>query len=157
EEKLLRWLAAEEEQLEGERVFIDVVCSAKRTLGEIPRLVFTVHLSGEHCDKKALTLDDLGALDEDLRANHRQMKSAERRFVSWLVAKGAVRESLSVDRDPAEIFVKDPAAELAELAREQLISWKDGAPAAYAEAKLGMKRSVGAPPQWAVVFPGASL
>lgn len=152
EEKLLRWLA-EEDQVAGEPVSLDVVVSGKKTLGEIPRVVLTVSSSSDRTEKKALTLEELAALDEDVRGKHRQLRSIERRFLTWLLSRGAVRESLSVGRDPTEIFVKDPAEQLEAMAGEALLAWKDDKRVVWAPivAKLGMK-SDEATPLWAITF-----
>jgi superfamily II DNA or RNA helicase len=155
EEKLLHWLSTEEETVEGERVFLDVVLGAKKKLGEIPRLSMTLLLTSDRAEKIPLTLEDVAALDEDVKSNIRQLRQVEKRLVAWLLGRGALRE-FSVDSDRAELTVKEPAEILVELAAESLLVWKDGARAECApdSAKLGLLRNGDAAPLWAVRFPG---
>lgn len=156
EEKLLSWLATEEETVEGERVFLDVVLIAKKKLGELPRLAMSLLLTSDRAERIPLTIEDVAALEEDVKANIRQLRLVEKRLIGWLLSRGAIRGSVSFDNDRAELLVKEPAETLADLSSEKLLSWKDGARAEYASesAKLGLLRNGDAPPLWAVRFPG---
>jgi superfamily II DNA or RNA helicase len=149
EDKLLRWLMAEDEPPLGARVEVAAIFS-KRDAGDgVPLLAFELRATEDEDQREtALTLDQIGQLLQEVRARRKVVTANARRLLEWTLAKGSI-----AGVSGSVVPLRNVTDWIALFGREGLIRWENGDPVEIdlRPSSLSMIRSgERAPPMWAI-------